>query len=141
VRLPSRRTFLKTFAGSAASLARLGGYAFAVEPCFRLRVQRYAFTPPAWPRDFPLTIAALADIHVGEPHMPLDRVAAIVEATNALRADLIVLLGDYAGTDRVSRPPLTWSNVVPRLAVLEAHSGPSPFSATMNGGTTPSLSG
>ena len=113
MRLPSRRTFLKTFAGSAASLARLGGYAFAVEPCFRLRVQRYAFTPPAWPRDFPLTIAALADIHVGEPHMSLDRVAAIVEATNALRADLIVLLGDYAGTDRVSRPPLTWSNVVP----------------------------
>jgi len=77
-------------------------------------------SPPAWPRDFPLTIAALADIHVGEPHMSLDRVAAIVEATNALRADLIVLLGDYAGTDRVSRPPLTWFNVVPQLAVLKA---------------------
>ena len=58
MRLPSRRTFLKTIAGSAASLAGLGGYAFAVEPGFRLRVQRYALTPPAWPHDFSLTIAA-----------------------------------------------------------------------------------
>jgi predicted MPP superfamily phosphohydrolase len=123
MRLPSRRSFLKTLAGSAVSLAALGGYAFAVEPGFRLRVQRYAFTPPGWPRDFPLTIAALADIHVGEPHMSLDRVAAIVEATNALGADLIVLLGDYAGTDRISRPRLMWSDVIPELAALKAPLG------------------
>ena len=32
MRGPSRRTVLKTLAGSAASLAGLGGYAFAVEP-------------------------------------------------------------------------------------------------------------
>ena len=69
MRLPSRRTFLKALAGSAASLAGLGGYAFAVEPGFRLRVQRYVLSPPGWPRGFPLTIAALADVHIGELHM------------------------------------------------------------------------
>jgi predicted MPP superfamily phosphohydrolase len=93
--LPSRRALLTTLAASAVSLAGLGSYAFAVEPGFRLRVQRYVLSPPGWPRRFPLTIAALADVHIGEPHMSLDRVAAIVEATNALRPDLIVLLGDY----------------------------------------------
>jgi predicted MPP superfamily phosphohydrolase len=123
MRGPSRRTVLKTLAGSAASLAGLGGYAFAVAPGFRLRVRRYAPDPAGWPQDFPLTIAALADIHVGEPHMPLDRVAAIVEATNALRPDLVVLLGDYAGTDRVSRTPLTWSDVIPKLSALRAPLG------------------
>ena len=61
-------------------------------------MQRYALTRRAGRASFRLTIAALADIHVGEPHMSLDRVAAIVEATNALRPDLVVLLGDYAGT-------------------------------------------
>ena len=123
MRLPSRRTSLQTLAGSAASLAGLGGYAFAVEPGFRLRIQRYALDPAGWPSELSLTIAALADIHVGEPHMPLDRVAAIVEATNALRPDLVVLLGDYAGTDRVSRTPLTWSDVIPELSALTAPLG------------------
>lgn len=104
MRLPSRRTVLTTLAGSAAALTGFGGYALAVEPGFRLRVQRYPITPPGWPRDFPLTIAAIADVHIGEPHMSLDRVAAIVDATNALGADLVVLLGDYvAGHHWVTR--------------------------------------
>ncbi len=37
----------------------------------------------------------LADFHVCEPFMPFDRVAEIVDATNALRPDLILMLGDY----------------------------------------------
>ena len=123
MRLPSRRTFLKTIAGSAASLAGLGGYAFAVEPGFRLRVQRYALTPPAWPHDFSLTIAALADIHVGEPHMSLDRVAAIVEATNGLGADLVVLLGDYVAGHRWVTRSITMREFAPVAAGLKAPLG------------------
>ena len=45
--------------------------------------------------DFPLKIAALADLHACEPWMDLERIAEIVAQTNALGADLIVLLGDY----------------------------------------------
>lgn len=123
MRFPTRRTALAALASSVVGLASLGGYAFAVEPGLRLRIQRYRPAPPGWPRDLSLRLAVLADIHVGEPHMPLARVASIVEATNALRPDLIVLLGDYAGTDRVSRPPLTWSDVVPLFAALKAPLG------------------
>ena len=83
MRLPTRRTALKALATSAVGLASLGGYAFAVEPGLRLRVQRYRPEPPGWPQDFPLAVAALADIHVSEPHMSLARVASIVDATNS----------------------------------------------------------
>jgi predicted MPP superfamily phosphohydrolase len=92
---PTRRTVLKGLAGASA-LAATGVYGLGVEPLYRLRVQRYAPDPPAWPPGLRLTIAALADIHVGEPTMPLARVEEIVAATNALRPDLVVLLGDYA---------------------------------------------
>ena len=81
------------------------GYAFGVEPGWRLRVQTHRLRPPNWPRGQRLRIAALADPHVGEPHMPLDRLARIVERTNALAPDVTVLLGDYeAGHPFVTRP-------------------------------------
>ena len=54
----------------------------------------------AWPPGLPLTIAAIADLHAGEPHVSLGRVEAVVAAANALRPDLIVLLGDYAASHR-----------------------------------------
>ena len=58
-------------------------------------MQPYALTPPQWTPGLRLRIAAVADIHAGEPYMSLDRIERIVAATNALKADLIVLLGDY----------------------------------------------
>lgn len=48
----------------------------------------------AWPR---LRIAVLADLHACWPAMPAAKVAGIVAQTNALGADVICLLGDYAG--------------------------------------------
>jgi predicted MPP superfamily phosphohydrolase len=53
-----------------------------------------------WPRDLDLTIAALADIHACAPWMTAKRISAIVEQTNALGADVIVLLGDYVASLR-----------------------------------------
>ena len=86
MRVLSRRFFLKSLLGSAAALLGTGAYAFGFEPAFRLRVQRYALVPPAWPVGLSLRIAVLADIHVGEPYMPVSRVEEIVETTNALGA-------------------------------------------------------
>ena len=101
----SRRSFLKTLIGSAAAMTAMGAYAFGVEPAFRLRVQRYAPVLPLWPRDLALTATIIADVHVGEPYMPLRRVEEIVAAANALGSDLILLLGDYgAGHRFVTRP-------------------------------------
>jgi predicted MPP superfamily phosphohydrolase len=49
-----------------------------------------------WPKlDKPLRIAALADLHAVEPWMPMARIEEIVHATNALKPDLVVHLGDY----------------------------------------------
>jgi predicted MPP superfamily phosphohydrolase len=51
-----------------------------------------------------LRIAVIADLHACEPWMTANRIAGIVRDTNALNADLIVLLGDYvAGHEKVTR--------------------------------------
>jgi len=118
----SRRSLIGGIAGSLVLGAGIGGYALAGEP-FRLRVQPYRVRPTGWPKGLSLRIAALADLHAGAPHMPLDRVRGIVEATNALKPDLVVLLGDYAGTDRISSEPILWGDVVPEFRRLDAPLG------------------
>jgi hypothetical protein len=88
-------------------------------------VTRYHPNPRQWPADFPLKIAVVADIHACDPWMSLDRIEAIVERTNALNADLIVLLGDYvAGHHHVTRiiPAAEWARVLTGLkAPLGVH--------------------
>src|SRR3712207_9164231 len=85
---PSRRSFLKTLFGSAAAMAAMGAFALGVEPAYRLRIQPYAPALPRWPQDLALTVTVIADLHVGDPYMPLRRVGEIVAGTNALRAGL-----------------------------------------------------
>ena len=119
----SRRFFLKSLLGSAAALLGTGAYAFGLEPAFRLRVQRYALAPPSWPAGLNLRIAVLADIHVGEPHMPLSRVEDIVETANGLGADLIVVLGDYVAGHRFMTRRIGMAEIAPILARLRAPLG------------------
>src|SRR5689334_18098141 len=67
----SRRRFLKTLGVSGAGTLAFGsGYAFAVEPLWRLEVTRYAIAPPRWPKALKLSIAVIADLHAGGPAMP-----------------------------------------------------------------------
>ena len=68
-------------------------YGFSA-PVLRLRVARYHVSPPKWPAALQLRIAAIADLHACDPWMSLDRIAEIVERTNALNPDIVVLLGD-----------------------------------------------
>jgi uncharacterized protein len=89
----TRRTFLGAF---ATAFFGLGSYAFGYEPMYRLVTTRYDLPLPRWPRDAkPLTIAVVADIHAAEPWMTVERIAEIVAATNSLKPDLTLLLGDY----------------------------------------------
>jgi uncharacterized protein len=120
---PSRRHLLKTVLGSAALFVGSGAYAFGIEPAFRLRVQHYALTPPGWPEGLSLRIAAIADIHIGEPYMPLSRVAEIVAETNALVPDLVVLLGDYVAGHRFTTRAIGMAELAPELAGLRAPLG------------------
>jgi predicted MPP superfamily phosphohydrolase len=93
----SRRSFIASLATGTLASIIAGSYAFAIEPRFRLVVTRYALTPPNWTAGS-LRIAALADLHACEPWMPVSRISEIVAATNALKPDVIVLLGDYVAT-------------------------------------------
>lgn len=67
--------------------------AWLIEP-ESLVVRRIDIASADW-RGAPLTIAAIGDTHVGGPHMDLSRMGRIVQRINALRPELVVLLGDY----------------------------------------------
>jgi predicted MPP superfamily phosphohydrolase len=120
----SRRRFLKTLGLSGAGTLALGsGYGFAVEPLWRLDVTRYALAPPGWPRGLKLSMAVIADLHAGGPAMPLGRIEAIVEATNALGADTVVLLGDFAASHKFKGRPIAAQDWAKALAQLRAPLG------------------
>lgn len=108
---------------SGAGLVGLTGYGFAVEPGWRLAVTNYRLAPPAWGDGPSLKIGVIADVHAGGPMMPADRIRAIAERTNALKPDIIVLLGDFAASHKLKTrtvAPEEWSDA---LSVLKAPLG------------------
>ena len=118
----TRRHLIRSIGGLSALGVSTAAYGVGVEP-LRLRVTRDHPTPRHWPADFPLKIAIVTDIHACDPWMSLERIEGIVDRTNALNADVIVLLGDYvAGVHQVTRiiPSSEWAKV---LAGLKAPLG------------------
>jgi uncharacterized protein len=117
----TRRSLLRLIGATIFGTLSLGGYAFAIEPRFRLTVTPYRLRPPGWPAlEKPLRMAVIADVHACEPWMPLTRIGEIVDTANGLKPDIIVLLGDYVGgltyfkTGRVSARE--WAPVLGRLS-------------------------
>jgi hypothetical protein len=115
----TRRRVLKGLLGATLAGLSLGGYAFGIEPAWRLRVQRWQVATPRWTAP-PLGIAAIGDLHVGRPWVGPERVAQVVAMANALQPDLTVLLGDYAAGHRFVTAPVTIAEVAPVLAGLRA---------------------
>jgi predicted MPP superfamily phosphohydrolase len=97
----SRRDLLKMFAALGLGSTALSSY--AVAESFGERITSYRLTPPGWTPDLQVRLAVLADLHVCEPWMSVDRVAAIVEQTNSLGPDAILLLGDYVVGRKLGR--------------------------------------
>lgn len=125
----TRRQFITGLGSSVALGGALGGYAFGVEPRFRLVVTEYELATHRWSYDRPLKIVALADIHACEPWMPADRIHAIVETANGLGGDIIVLLGDFtAGLGPFKLAPVAardWGRALSELsAPLGVHAIP-----------------
>ena len=110
-----RRSLLLAGAGTLAGAAAAS--ASVLEARFDFAIQRYEVRVPGWGARPPLTICAIADLHAGEPWMPLDRVAAIVAAANAVRPDLHVILGDLPAHHRFV------TRAVPMAAVAEVLAG------------------
>ena len=119
VRRPlSRRGFLLRGIGAAGlSAVSTAVYAAAIEP-ERLVTTSYRLTPPGWNAGR-LSVAAIADVHAGGPNMTAEHIGRLVDATNALRPDLVVLLGDYVAHHRFVTehvPPEVWAAQFARLA-------------------------
>jgi hypothetical protein len=118
MKLLTRRSFLTASAGAFVGASGLSAYALGVEPGWRLGARRYDLTPPGWPVDLPLSIAVIADLHAGEPWISEQRVHDVVALANAMRPDVVVLLGDYVCTHKwVTRHlrPEAWADALKGL--------------------------
>ncbi len=116
----SRRGLIKAGLGlGAAGLVLPGTVTYAAaEAADQLVVTDYRLTPPGWRQGQKLTITVIADLHAGGPNMGLERIARVVDAGNALKSDLIVLLGDFFATHRFVTervPPPAWAGELKRL--------------------------
>lgn len=87
-----------------------------------IRTTRYAPRLPHWPADLHLRAVMLSDFHFSEPWIGMQAIEAIVEKANALKPDIVLLLGDFEEGPRFSRPvhPQDWAG---RLSKLEAPLG------------------
>ena len=89
-----RRKFLKRAALAAVGGATLGGVYPFLEAKW-CRVLQRTIVVPNLPRPFRgTTVALLADVHHG-PFVPLGYIRDVVEMTNALEPDIVLLAGDY----------------------------------------------
>lgn len=105
VRRPERRRPWQKRLGIAfaAVLLSLGlpvFWAFFIEPN-RLIVRHETIQVDSWPHELnDLRIAVLSDIHAGGAFIDERKVRTIVERTNQLQPEMILILGDYISGDR-----------------------------------------
>lgn len=102
----------------------LNVYAWLIEPNM-LVVRRVEIASADW-RGAPITIAAIGDTHVASPHVNSARMGRIVRRINRLHPDLVVLLGDYAGSheSETQRSGKEQSEVLGGIATFAALNAP-----------------
>ena len=77
-----------------------------------------------WPADTPpVTVLALADLHMAGPDMPPERLRGILVRLNALRPDLILVAGDLVSEKALATRHYSADEIVAVLATLEAPLG------------------
>jgi uncharacterized protein len=118
----TRRKFLKGLLGVTLAGLVTSVYGFFIEPVLRLRIQRWQISPRGWTAG-PLKIAVVTDLHAGEPWVTLKRLEQVVARTNALGADLIVMLGDLPAGFRFVMKVVPTADVARVLAKLDAPLG------------------
>lgn len=97
-------------------------WAFFIEPALRLRVKRWQVQSPKWTAGG-LKIAIVSDLHMGEPYVGLARLRGLVRRTNALGADIIVILGDLTAGHRFVTQTVAVERTAEELGVLSAPLG------------------
>jgi predicted MPP superfamily phosphohydrolase len=119
----SRRQFMRLLAGVSVlvltSLAWLVWLLRVYTP--RVQISRWRVRPPGWDAGS-VTVAFVTDTHTGAPWNGLARLREIVQQTNALGADIIVLGGDYVYHGLANRRP-TNAELAQVLGELRAPQG------------------
>jgi hypothetical protein len=106
-------------AAAAAAAAWVGWW----EPR-RLLVRRLTLHLPKWPAELNgLRVAVLTDLHGGVPYAGAGAIARWVQAANAERPDLILLVGDFVDAHILWRRRLSPETVAGELAQLDAPLG------------------
>jgi predicted MPP superfamily phosphohydrolase len=95
----SRRRVIGAVGALGLAGLATAGYGAAIE-AESLLVTHYRLTPPRWPAGLRLSISVIADIHAGGPNMLASHIHRIVEVSNLLNSDIVLLLGDYFATHR-----------------------------------------
>lgn len=119
----TRRKLIKGLLATLLAGLFASAYAFFVEPALRLRVQRWRVRRRDWPGDKPMTIAIVTDIHMGEPFVTRARLRQVVRRTNALGADMIVVLGDLTASHTFVTTPVPVAETARILSDLRAPLG------------------
>ncbi len=100
----SRRRFLATAALATPPLVNIVGSASAMQKLSDFRIRRIDVPLAGLPAELEgLTIAHVSDVHVGD-FTHGRTLGKIVEATNALRSDLVLMTGDLINRDLADLP-------------------------------------
>lgn len=87
----------------------------------RVRLTRHEIALRRWPPALDgMTVAVIADLHTGAPHVDLRKLERVVATVNRVRPELVVLLGDYADRKVALATPPAPEAVAQRLARLRA---------------------
>ncbi|MDB3911918.1 metallophosphoesterase [Paracoccaceae bacterium] len=97
-------------------------WAFFIEPALRLRVKKWQVQSPKWTAGG-LKIAIVSDLHMGEPYVGLARLRGLVRRTNALGADISVILGDLTADHRFVTQTVAVERTAEELGALSAPLG------------------
>lgn len=109
--------------GGGLLVGGLAGWGLWIEPR-RLALRQVEVALSAWPKTLDgLRVAVASDLHIGSPHVPLGRLHAIVQRINALKADLVLLPGDFLVAGVVGGRYVAPDLVVEGLARLRAPLG------------------
>ena len=96
-----RKLLLRVLAVLVLLGCALAAWAFVFEPD-RVVVSETVLRLPGQPEVFgKIKLVVLSDIHAGAPHIKEDKLRLLVEKVNALRPDLVLMLGDFVIQDVV----------------------------------------
>jgi predicted MPP superfamily phosphohydrolase len=98
-------------------------WAFVIEPD-RLVVNEVVIGLPQWPPAFEhLKIVLISDLHVGSPHVGVDKLQQVVATINRQNPDLILIAGDFVIQDVVGGNFVEPEVIADKLKDLRARLG------------------